>query len=144
MEWARWFETAERHVALEKVGGIRISTVFLGLDHNFSMNGNPVLFETMTFVGRWTEDEMRRYCTYEEAEAGHREIVENIRCHPLSRIVLPWMKFILHRLRSATIEAGNKVLAWMWPMVIEMQSAIDKAKAKYRAWKKIIETWFKE
>lgn len=35
MTWARWFETAERHVADTTDGDVRVSTVFLGTDHNF-------------------------------------------------------------------------------------------------------------
>ena len=53
--WARWFETADRRVALTEVSGIRVSTVFLGLDYRFSGEGPPLLlFETMTFP-RWRE-----------------------------------------------------------------------------------------
>ncbi len=93
MEWAKWFETADRHVALEYIFGIRVSTVFLGLDHNFSMNGKPLLFETMVFTRCHVEDEMCRYYTYEEAETGHRLIVDNIKSHPWSLIVLPRLRF---------------------------------------------------
>lgn len=32
--WARWFETADRRVALTRVGEYTVSTVFLGLDHS--------------------------------------------------------------------------------------------------------------
>jgi hypothetical protein len=35
MEWAEWIETAERHVANDLIDGVRVSTVFLGLDHAF-------------------------------------------------------------------------------------------------------------
>jgi hypothetical protein len=101
MEWATWFETADRHVTLEVIGGVRISTVFLGLDHSFSFTNEtrPVLFETMVFVGRDSlEEYMDRYCTYEEAEAGHKAIVENIKRHPWSLIVLPWLKFTWYRI----------------------------------------------
>jgi hypothetical protein len=28
LKWGKWFETAERHVGKDTVGGIRISTVF--------------------------------------------------------------------------------------------------------------------
>jgi hypothetical protein len=44
MEWARWFGTAERHVAEETVGPYWVSTVFLGLDHRFGDEGPPLLF----------------------------------------------------------------------------------------------------
>ena len=40
MEWGRWLETADRHVAQDEIGDVRVSTVFLGLDHNFG-GGSP-------------------------------------------------------------------------------------------------------
>lgn len=33
MEWANWFETADRRVAKDTIGDVDISTVFLGVDH---------------------------------------------------------------------------------------------------------------
>lgn len=49
MEWAFWFQTADRSVERFERDGYWVSTVFLGLDHNFSGNGPPMLFETMAF-----------------------------------------------------------------------------------------------
>lgn len=102
MEWAEWYETAcyngERHVALDFICGIRVSTVFLGLDHRFFEEGAPILFETMVFAGDFSELDMRRYCIYEEAEAGHKEIVKNIKHHPWSLIVLPWVGYAWRRI----------------------------------------------
>jgi hypothetical protein len=102
MEWAAWYETAcatgDRHIALDFIFGIRVSTVFLGIDHNYAMNGRPVLFETMVFIGGWSEDEMWRYCTYEDAEAGHKEIIKDIKRHPWSLIALPWLRFTWMRI----------------------------------------------
>lgn len=73
MTWARWFEKAERHVAQTEIGDVRVSTVFLGLDHAFG-GGRPLLFETMIFGG--SEDGYcERYETWDEAEAGHATAV---------------------------------------------------------------------
>lgn len=47
--WADWMERARRRVALTQVGPCTVSTVFLGLDHNY-FGGPPLLFETMVFV----------------------------------------------------------------------------------------------
>ena len=75
MEWAKWFETAERHVAKTEISKeVNVSTVFLGLDHSFS-GGTPILFETMIFGGEHDQYQ-ERYATYEEAEAGHIVAVE--------------------------------------------------------------------
>lgn len=56
LTWARWLESnfADRHVDQTLVGErIWVSTVFLGVDHNFSrLTGaphQPILFETMSF-----------------------------------------------------------------------------------------------
>lgn len=78
LEWGQWFENIDnRRVARDEFGdGHYVSTVCLGVDHNFSGEGPPILFETMANIaGHWAEDVMRRYATYAEALAGHRELV---------------------------------------------------------------------
>ena len=77
MTWATWFETAERHVAKEKVGEVTVSTIFLGIGHSFGY-GPPLLFETMVFGGQ-LDQEMERYTTYNEAESGHKKMVERVK-----------------------------------------------------------------
>lgn len=50
---------------------IEVSTVFLGLDHGWSSDDKPVLWETMIFGG--PEDQYQdRYSSMEEALKGHR------------------------------------------------------------------------
>lgn len=75
-EWARMFEDMDRRrVAFtELVPGSTVSTVFLGMNHAWG-HGPPLLFETMAF-GPGADDEMRRYSTWAQAEAGHAEVVE--------------------------------------------------------------------
>lgn len=63
-------------VAQEHVGKVWVSTVFLGLDHSFGQ-GDPILFETMVFRDGHGE-ECERYCTWQEAEAGHRRVCEGL------------------------------------------------------------------
>ena len=72
LKWAKWLEKAERHVADDKENGIRVSTIFLGIDHSFGQEP-PLLFETMVFGGEHDED-MERYSTWEEAEQGHKKM----------------------------------------------------------------------
>ena len=80
LEWAQWFETAERHVADDLIEGYRVSTVFLGMDHSFAPgDGPPVLFETMIFAPVGDHEAMDRYCTWEEAEAGHARMLQGLR-----------------------------------------------------------------
>lgn len=54
-----------------------VSTVWLGLDHTFSGEGPPLIFETMVFPskGDFSETYCERYSTLEEARAGHERIV---------------------------------------------------------------------
>lgn len=76
LEWALWLETncVERQVGLDFVGDHRVSTVFLGLDHNFCDDESPLIFETMIFAdGNWDGEDCWRCSTYEEAEKQHQE-----------------------------------------------------------------------
>lgn len=69
MTWAKWFETADRHVAREDRDGVQVSTVFLGINHRWG-EGPPLIFETMIFGG--PENEWQERCsTWDEAVAMH-------------------------------------------------------------------------
>lgn len=56
---------------------VRVSTIFLGLDHSWG-NSQPLLFETMVFGGP-LDQEQDRYSTWEEAESGHKTMVERVK-----------------------------------------------------------------
>ena len=76
--WANFFENINnRIVAQDFVNGVRVSTVFLGIDHNFG-DGLPLLFETMLFGGEQDENQWRWH-TWQEAKAGHKEIVKQLK-----------------------------------------------------------------
>lgn len=86
-KWGEWFGKTNRTVrngVLEvslgnkKIGQIRISTVFLGVDHSFSGKGPPVLFETMVFGGEH-DQEMDRCSTWEAAEKMHEKMIERVK-----------------------------------------------------------------
>lgn len=77
LKWAECFGKADRHVAKDSVGDVKISTVFLGLDHGFS-GGPPLFFETMIFGGKH-DGYQDRYSTWDEAVAGHRRAVEMVK-----------------------------------------------------------------
>lgn len=78
MTWAVWFRDVDRHVADERIGDVRVSTVFIGLDHNFGRLGPPILWESMVFGGP-LDGEMARYTTREDARAGHARLVGRVR-----------------------------------------------------------------
>jgi hypothetical protein len=78
--WSWWFETADRKVDLTMLdNGVKISTVFIGINHGFSIDGPPVLFETMAFDADGEEILQERYCVWDDAQNGHNRIVEEIR-----------------------------------------------------------------
>lgn len=54
---------------------ITVSTVWLGLDHNFMRGASPLIFETMVF-GLPDEELQQRYTTLEEAKKGHKKFVK--------------------------------------------------------------------
>lgn len=74
LKWADWFETADRTVlSTELPGGVRVSTVFLGIDHSFG--GEPLLFETMIFGGP-NNQYQDRCSTWREAEKMHAKALK--------------------------------------------------------------------
>ena len=78
VKWAKWYEIANRHVGNTVIGGIKISTVFLGLDHNFGGSGPPVLWESMIFGGE-NDDYQERYTSYKRAVNGHKLAVDMVK-----------------------------------------------------------------
>lgn len=87
-----WGDPAVRFVAQEHVGPYFVSTVWLGVNYNFTW-GPPLIFETMVF-GESGEDPLSvsgtfdqlpldqdtyRYATREAAERGHRDMVALVR-----------------------------------------------------------------
>jgi hypothetical protein len=82
IKWAKWLETGNRKVAFDTApNDVRISTTFLGIDHSFGRNKQPILFETLVFKfekseeGSFVELDGRRYSTWKEAKRGHEMFV---------------------------------------------------------------------
>ena len=92
--WGKWFETADRRVARTVLNnGKLVSTVFMGLDHNFCGEGPPLVFETMVFPyipwwktylvrwfprlavrqgwSKWGDLDCERTASWSEAEVAH-------------------------------------------------------------------------
>jgi hypothetical protein len=109
MDWALWMESNNQHVADDMICDIRISTIFLGLDHNHSRRGDPLLFETMVFLPDRTAASQVRYFTYGEAEAGHKELVEAVKeqIAVTDRIALDVLRGIMAK-RIMTKTEGEK------------------------------------
>lgn len=86
LEWARWLEVERtaRTVGKTNIGPFLVSTVFLGLDHNFG-EGPPVLWESMIFTdglrSKLNYHADRCAGTWEQAEAMHDKMCEFVRQH---------------------------------------------------------------
>lgn len=76
IESSKYMVENGRRVAFDAVGRVEVSTVFLGLDHSYSGH-TPLLFETMVFG---MDDEIQeRWTTWDEAETGHKAVLEKVR-----------------------------------------------------------------
>jgi hypothetical protein len=88
MEWARLLDDHDyKIIKQETVGRYFISTVWLGLNHNWIREGLPLIFETMIFHENkesFSEEDpfgdyIERYYTEEEALSCHEALVNKIK-----------------------------------------------------------------
>lgn len=78
--WALLNSSMEsRRVALDVVDGVRVSTVFLTLEHGKDEQGRPLLFETLAQNAEGDEEYLCRFATWDEAVAGHKEVMSMFR-----------------------------------------------------------------
>lgn len=63
-----------RQVGYAEINGVRVSTIFLGMDHGWRHEPNhvPVLWETMIFNGEY-DDYQERYTSHQDALEGHQK-----------------------------------------------------------------------
>lgn len=82
-------DSAPHAVAKTDLGHVFVSTVFIGIDHNFGDYGPPILYETMVFPGKdgrvtdYIDLDCSRYATREAAKAGHEEMCATWRDRPV-------------------------------------------------------------
>lgn len=77
MTWATSFDRRP-HVGRDTVRGAMVSTVFLGLNHNWIPGGPPHIFETMVFGDPDYDQFQRRYSTWDEAKGGHALVLNHV------------------------------------------------------------------
>jgi len=75
--WAAFFQSADRHVGDSVIDGIRVSTVFLGLNHGFERA--PEWFETMIFDKDGNSQGCMRCETWAQAEEQHLAFCAEVR-----------------------------------------------------------------
>lgn len=80
LEWSDYIKSPvlSRIVKQEQILDHMVSTVFLGINHNFFDDGkSPHIFETMIFPKETLSDiYCERYSTWEQAEKGHQKAIE--------------------------------------------------------------------
>ena len=94
-QWNAAF-SRDRHIGRTKVAeaadlskSIEVSTVWLGLDHRFTSNGPPLIFETMAFgEGSAMDQACERYSTEEQAREGHHAMVTCIAATLIDPVVI--------------------------------------------------------
>lgn len=93
MEWALWWEEAikdfDANLRVDKtivepptrfdedgnaLDGVYVSSVFLGIDHNWFDRGPAIVFETMIFGGAMSDHQWRA-ATWQDAQENHRRAV---------------------------------------------------------------------
>jgi hypothetical protein len=72
-----------RDGTIPHIGDHPVSTVWLGLDHQFEKYGAPMLFETMVFDLLGEPQDQKRYTTLRAAQEGHKRFVQQL-CKELS------------------------------------------------------------
>lgn len=79
LEWAKWFEVeSNRRVAEDWYNEVQVSTIFLGFEHGTTIDGEPLLFETMIFNGEW-HGYQARYTNWNEAIEGHEKALTRVK-----------------------------------------------------------------
>lgn len=84
-------------MALDVVEGVRVSTVFLTLEHGQDDQGRPLLFETLAQSAEGNEEYLCRYATWDEAVAGHKEVMARFRKKTMQDVEIGGRKICLKK-----------------------------------------------
>src|SRR5215469_1848635 len=109
LTWGRLFETSDRCVGDTRVGGVRVSTVWLGIDHSWGP-GPPLIFETMIFGGP-DDQAQERYATEAEAALGHEYWVRRQRRQQRPRL---WLAVVVCLVWAILIGVWSALLGLAW------------------------------
>jgi hypothetical protein len=131
-EWARFYESDRRRVAQDLDEGndadgtrVRVSTVFLGLDHNYFGKGPPILWETLVFGGV-LDGEMDRYTSREAALRGHQAMCQRVNdtiqtMTPLEVELLIALKQVFERMQGYQLTVDREFRNSTDPADVEAQ-----------------------
>ena len=81
--WAQWFAKDERRAVRKNTFRVNehevtVSTVFLGMDHNWSRQRWPILWETMIFGLDGDDQPQWRYSSRDDAIRNHERLVDEL------------------------------------------------------------------
>lgn len=87
LEWGRAFQDTglwtvqKTRLRSDDHGEVTVSTVFLGVDHNFGGQGPPLLFESMIFGEAFegADEYQTRSATWDEALEQHAQAIRYVR-----------------------------------------------------------------
>lgn len=74
-KWDKWFETAHRRVAFDKIGVSQVSTIFLA----YGQTDDPAFWETAVLGGKYGGIKDRCAGSREQALAMHERMVERVK-----------------------------------------------------------------
>ena len=75
LSWGEMMNGNRRFVGYTEITSeLRVSTVFIGIDHRHYGKGPPLLFETMIFGGP-LDGHQWRYASWDDAQTGHQAAV---------------------------------------------------------------------
>lgn len=102
----KWDTPSEKgwRVGDDTIDWVRVSTVFLSLDHQWNDWGKPLVFETMIFWG-WYDQYQERHSTWEEAEEWHRKAIALVN----ECVIWTLIKRIPQYLRDAQWKISSKI-----------------------------------
>ncbi len=125
-EWGKWMEKFGKNRIIRQTllkNNCWVSTVFLGVDYNWTGKGEPIVFETMVFdknvihqyalgdekprddIGE--ELYQTRYTSYDKALRGHKQAVRKFAGRPASK----HRKFRAKRVRAGVFDSSLAKLA---------------------------------
>ena len=75
LQWAEMFDNTDRQIKYTKFEDplYEVSTVFIGIDHNFATGGKPLVYETLVTTS--TDEFMWRWSSRQDAIYNHDALV---------------------------------------------------------------------
>ena len=79
--YLQWMSESDNIIVRrDSIGLVHVSTVFLGMDHEWRQDHQhqPVLFETMVFDSKAFKGKQQRCCTWDQALTQHGQVLASV------------------------------------------------------------------